>query len=45
MTALRLWLVATTVLLARAILGERLSTWQAAGVVTALTAVALIVSG
>jgi uncharacterized membrane protein len=36
---------ATTVLLARAILGERLSTWQAAGVVAALTAVALIVSG
>ena len=36
---------ATTVLLARVILAERLSAWQAAGVVTALTAVALIVSG
>jgi drug/metabolite transporter (DMT)-like permease len=36
---------ATTVLLARAILAERLSAWQAAGVVSALTAVALIVSG
>ena len=36
---------ATTVLLARAILAERLSAWQTAGVVTALTAVALIVSG
>lgn len=36
---------ATTVLLARAVLGERLNTWQAAGVVTALTAVVLIVSG
>jgi uncharacterized membrane protein len=36
---------ASTVLLARAILGERLSPWQATGVVTALGAVALIVSG
>ena len=36
---------ATTVLFARAILGERLSTWQAAGVATALIAVVLIVSG
>lgn len=36
---------ATTVLLARAILGERLSAWQAAGVVCALIAVVLIVSG
>ena len=36
---------ASTVLLARAILGERLSAWQAAGVVSALVAVALIVSG
>lgn len=36
---------AGTVLLARAVLGERLSTWQTAGVVTALGAVALIVGG
>ena len=36
---------ASTALLARAILGERLSPWQTAGVVTALAAVALIVSG
>ena len=36
---------ASTVLLARAFLGERLSAWQAAGVVTALMAVVLIVSG
>jgi drug/metabolite transporter (DMT)-like permease len=36
---------ASTVLLAWAILGERLSAWQAAGVLTALAAVALIVSG
>ena len=36
---------AATVLLARAILAERLSVWQAAGVVSALTAVVLIVSG
>ncbi len=36
---------ASTVLLARAILGERLSMWQAAGVVSALIAVVLIVSG
>jgi drug/metabolite transporter (DMT)-like permease len=36
---------ASTALLARAILGERLSAWQAAGVVTALGAVVLIVSG
>jgi drug/metabolite transporter (DMT)-like permease len=36
---------ASTVLLARAFLGERLSAWQAAGVVTALIAVVLIVSG
>lgn len=35
---------ASTVLLARAILGERLSAWQTAGVVTALVAVVLIVS-
>lgn len=36
---------ASTVLLARGILGERLSAWQIAGVVTALVAVLLIVSG
>jgi len=36
---------ASTVLLARGILGERLSVWQTAGVVTALVAVMLIVSG
>ena len=36
---------ASTVLLARGILGERLSAWQAAGVVTALVAVLLIVGG
>jgi drug/metabolite transporter (DMT)-like permease len=36
---------ASTALLARAILGERLSPWQATGVVTALGAVVLIVSG
>jgi drug/metabolite transporter (DMT)-like permease len=36
---------ASTVLLARGILGERLSAWQTAGVVTALVAVMLIVSG
>jgi len=36
---------ASTALLARAILGERLSPWQTAGVVTALLAVVLIVSG
>jgi uncharacterized membrane protein len=36
---------ASTVLLARAILKERLSLWQAAGVVTALVAVLLIVGG
>ena len=36
---------ASTVLLARAVLGERLSAWQAAGVVTALVAVLLIVGG
>ncbi|MFN2570281.1 MAG: EamA family transporter [Gemmatimonadales bacterium] len=35
---------ASTVLLARALLKERLSAWQTAGVVTALLAVALIVS-
>jgi drug/metabolite transporter (DMT)-like permease len=36
---------ASTVLLARGILGERLSAWQTAGVLTALVAVVLIVSG
>ena len=36
---------ATTVLLARTVLAERLSAWQAAGVVSALMAVVLIVSG
>ena len=36
---------ASTVLLARGVLGERLSAWQTAGVVTALVAVMLIVSG
>lgn len=36
---------ASTVLLARAGLGERLSAWQTAGVVTALVAVVLIVGG
>ena len=36
---------ASTVLLARAILGERVSAWQAAGVVTAIVAVLLIVGG
>jgi drug/metabolite transporter (DMT)-like permease len=36
---------ASTVLLARGILGERLSVWQTAGVVTALVAVVLIVRG
>ena len=36
---------ASTVLLARGILGERLSAWQTAGVVTALVAVMLIVTG
>ena len=36
---------ASTVLLARAILGERLSAWQTAGVVCALIAVILIVGG
>ncbi len=36
---------ASTVLLARGILGERLSAWQTAGVVTALVAVMLIVRG
>ncbi|HET8713908.1 MAG TPA: EamA family transporter, partial [Gemmatimonadales bacterium] len=36
---------ASTVLLARALLGERLSAWQTAGVITALVAVVLIVGG
>ena len=36
---------ASTVLLARAVLGERLNGWQTAGVVAALAAVLLIVSG
>jgi len=35
---------ASTVLLARGVLGERLSAWQTAGVVTAIVAVLLIVS-
>jgi drug/metabolite transporter (DMT)-like permease len=36
---------ASTVLLARALLGERMSAWQTAGVLTALLAVVLIVGG
>jgi drug/metabolite transporter (DMT)-like permease len=36
---------ASTILLARGILEERLSAWQTAGVLTALVAVLLIVSG
>jgi drug/metabolite transporter (DMT)-like permease len=36
---------ASTVILARVVLGERLSAWQGAGIVCALVAVVLIVSG
>ena len=36
---------ASTVLLARGVLGERLNAWQTAGVVAALIAVLLIVGG
>jgi drug/metabolite transporter (DMT)-like permease len=36
---------ASTVVLARMILGERLNAWQAVGLACALTAIALIVGG
>ena len=36
---------ASTVLLARVVLGERLNAWQVAGVICALVAIAFIVGG